>query len=106
MINRLKIFILAVLFLSVIGCAEGVKKLNEVGNIRNLGEINVIGGPKVDLSKATKISNDLYYVPIGRDNDKCMMYRAYSKTVATAQAVIYQNNLGKFSMSKNIDNCL
>ncbi|CAC9544738.1 hypothetical protein CRYPA_783 [uncultured Candidatus Thioglobus sp.] len=53
-----------------------------------------------------KIKSDLYYVPIGRDDDGCMMYQAKSESMMTMQAIIYQNGLGKFSMSRDKPNCL
>ncbi|MDC9727464.1 MAG: hypothetical protein PSN35_06485 [Candidatus Thioglobus sp.] len=61
---------------------------------------------QIDLSKAIKVNEHLLYIPIGRGNDGCMMYQAYSQTNPTTQAIIYQNGLGGFSMSKNKQNCL
>ncbi|SMN15411.1 hypothetical protein CRYPA_1440 [uncultured Candidatus Thioglobus sp.] len=62
--------------------------------------------PQGENAKAIKINKDLFYIPIGRDNDNCMMYQAYSQTNPTMQAIIYQNGLGRFSMSKDKRSCL
>jgi starvation-inducible outer membrane lipoprotein len=52
-----------------------------------------------------QVSDDLYYVPFKTDKDGCMMFRAYSETNKTAQAILYQNSNGKFSMNKDKENC-
>ena len=54
---------------------------------------------------SVQVSDDLYYVPFKIDKDGCMMYRAYSETNKIAQAILYQNSNGKFSMNKNKENC-
>lgn len=53
-----------------------------------------------------KVGDDLYYIPIGKDDDGCMMYQAKSNTMMTLQAIIYQNGSGKFLMSKDRQRCL
>lgn len=53
-----------------------------------------------------QVKDDLYYVPIKRDKDGCMMYQAYSKNNATFSAILYQNKNGSFTLSKNANNCL
>lgn len=46
------------------------------------------------------------YVPIGKDSDGCTMYQAQSDTMMTLQVITYENAPGKFSMSKDKQNCL
>ena len=55
---------------------------------------------------AVKIEDDLYYIPIGRDEDNCLMYRAYSEKNAVLAAIIYRNKNKTFSLSKNKETCL
>lgn len=55
---------------------------------------------------AVKIEDDLYYIPIGRDEDNCLMYRAYSKNNAVLASIIYRNKNKTFSLSKNKETCI
>ena len=55
---------------------------------------------------AVKIEDDLYYIPIGRDEDNCLMYRAYSEKNAVLAAIIYRNKNKTFSLSKNKETCI
>jgi len=53
-----------------------------------------------------QIDKNLRYISMGRDEDGCMMYQAQSDSMATMQAIIYQNSPGKFSLSKDNSSCL
>lgn len=55
---------------------------------------------RVMTDETVKISDDLSYQTIGEDDKGCVMYRAQSNTKATFQAILYQNNQGRFSMSR------
>lgn len=91
--KKIRISLVSVALVALLGCtSEEVKTLGQRA--------------QVDLSKAIKVNEHLFYISIGRDNDNCMMYQAYSQMNPTMQAIIYQNGLGRFSMSKNKKNCL
>ncbi|KAA0445827.1 MAG: hypothetical protein FXV79_05955 [Candidatus Thioglobus sp.] len=53
-----------------------------------------------------KIDDDLYYAPVDKGKDGCTGYQITSKTKATIQMIIYQNNAGEFATDKNQLNCL
>ncbi|WXT99313.1 MAG: hypothetical protein Ctma_0036 [Catillopecten margaritatus gill symbiont] len=97
--KKLKISLVSFALIALLGCtSEEVKILGQRAKIDLY--------PQGTSAKAIKIDKDLFYIPIGRDGDNCMMYQAYSQTNPTMQAIIYQNGLGKFSMSKNKQSCL
>ena len=87
-----KSLIISSVFILATGCAHPQK----AGHSSQLSEL-----PKGSV----QVSDDLYYVPFKIDKDGCMMYRAYSETNKIAQAILYQNSNGKFSMNKNKENC-
>jgi hypothetical protein len=97
--NVLKTSLVTFVFLTFMGCV--LEDVEKVKNIKSLGQ-----DTKTDLSNAIKISSQLFYIPISKDNDNCTMYRVYSPTMMTAQGIIYQNGIDKFSMSKNTSTCL
>jgi hypothetical protein len=86
----LKISLVVFVFIAFTGCTPENTKDDK--NQKNT---------KVDLTNAIKISNQLFYILIGKDKDNCTMYRVYSPTAMTTQGIIYQNGIDKFSMSKN-----
>ncbi|WPE16794.1 hypothetical protein R5P06_01700 [Candidatus Thioglobus autotrophicus] len=91
--KKLKISFVSFVLIALLGCtSEEVKTLGQRA--------------QVDLSKAIKVNEHLFYIPVDRDNDNCMMHQAYSQTNPTMQAIIYQNGLGRFSMSKDKQSCL
>ena len=55
---------------------------------------------------AVKIENDLYYIPIGKDKDNCLMFRAYSEKYQVLAAIIYRNKNKKFNLNKDKNTCL
>jgi len=87
-----KSLIISSVFILATGCAHPQK----AGHSSQLSEL-----PKGSV----QVSDDLYYVPFKTDKDRCMMYRSYSEINKTVQVILYQNNNGKFSMSKNKENC-
>jgi cell wall assembly regulator SMI1 len=94
--NTLKISLISFMLVVSMGCV-----LEDVKEVKSLEQ-----DTKVDLSNAVKISNQLFYIHMGKDNDNCTMYRVYSPTMMTIQGIIYQNGIDKFSMSKNPSTCL
>lgn len=89
----IKICIIFGFLLTLVGCSSS----NTLDNF----DYNEQGKKQV-----IQINEDLRYVSIGRDNDGCMMYQAQSDTMATMQAIVYQNSPGKFSLSKDKSSCL
>ena len=89
----IKICIISGFLLTLVGCSSS----NTLDNF----DYNEQGKKQV-----IQINEDLRYVSIGRDNDGCMMYQAQSDTMATMQAIVYQNSPGKFSLSKDKSSCL
>ena len=55
---------------------------------------------------AVKIEDDLYYIPIGKDKDNCLMYQAYSEKNQVLAAIIYRNKNKKFTLNKDKNTCL
>jgi len=61
---------------------------------------------KKDIPKgAIKIEEDLYYVPIERNNSGCMMYRSYSVNNATYAVIMYRDASGIFTSNSQLTNC-
>jgi len=59
-----------------------------------------------DIPKgAIKVEDDLYYVPIEKDDRGCMMYRAYSVNNATYAVIMYRNESGKFTSNSRLPHC-
>ena len=54
---------------------------------------------------AIKVEDDLYYVPIEKDNRGCMMYRSYSVHNATYAVIMYRDVSGKFPSNSRLTNC-
>ncbi|HIC39931.1 MAG TPA: hypothetical protein EYO74_00790 [Piscirickettsiaceae bacterium] len=61
--------------------------------------------PKELVNGKVQIDDDLYYEPIGKDKDGCMMYIARSSSQATMTAVIYRNKNGVFTSNKSTSDC-
>jgi len=87
-----KYLLILSIFILAIGCTHP-------GKIKSSMQLNEL--PKGSI----QATDDLYYIPIKKDEDGCMMYRPYSKIKKTAQAILYQNSNGKFSMNKNREDC-
>lgn len=67
----------------------------------------IIGSQNNVLSdQAIKIGDDLYYIPIGVDQDGCMTYQLYSESMMVSQVITYRNKDGIFTTSKNSKNCM
>lgn len=49
---------------------------------------------------AIAVGDDVYMVPIGADAEGCTMYRVFSPTKATVQAIHYRTAEGRFVMDK------
>ena len=59
-----------------------------------------------DIPKgAIKVKDDLYYVPIEKDDRGCMMYRAYSVNNATYAVIMYRDASGKFTSNSRLPHC-
>ena len=54
---------------------------------------------------AIPVSQDLYQVPIGVDNEGCPMFRMHSPTKLVAQAIYYPDASGGFTMEKRAAAC-
>ncbi len=88
----LKTTVIFILLFSTIGCtSKNIKSIERASD--------------TDVEQIIHINSNLYYVSLGRDKDGCMMYQARSDTMATAQAIIYQNGIGIFSMGKDKKTC-
>jgi len=84
-----------ILIILLFSCSDrAITKDNDSYSLDNLPE------------NAVKIEDDLYYIPIGRDQDNCLMYRAYSEKNQVFQAIIYRDKDNNFSLSKNKNSCL
>jgi hypothetical protein len=54
---------------------------------------------------AIPISDELYQVPIGADDDGCPRYRLYSPTRLVAQVVYYRDAAGAFTTDRRQADC-
>ena len=54
---------------------------------------------------AILVSDQLYMVPIGKDNTGCTMYRAFSPNQSVVAAVFYKGADGKFVIDKGKSDC-
>ena len=91
--KKLKISIVSFSLLVIAGCSSSSTLENLDYNEKNEKQI-------------IQIDKNLRYISMGRDEDGCMMYQAQSDSMATMQAIIYQNSPGKFSLSKDKSSCL
>ena len=56
-------------------------------------------------ANAILVSDQLYMVPIGKDNTGCTMYRAFSPNYSVVAAVFYKGGDGKFVIDKGKSDC-
>jgi hypothetical protein len=54
---------------------------------------------------AIAVGDDVYMVPIAKDDTGCMMYRAFSPTKAVMQAIHYRTEDDRFVMNKDEAAC-
>jgi len=54
---------------------------------------------------AVHVKNDLYMIPITKDNSSCMMYRAHSTKGSAVAAIFYRASDGAFVMEKTKSAC-
>lgn len=84
---------LLLIFISSVSCSE------------NLLNTKLIGGVKPIPDNAIKIDNDLYYVPIGKNENGCIQYKAFSQKQSTMSVILYRDEQGNFVSSSNLINC-
>jgi hypothetical protein len=94
--KKLKISIVSFPLLVVAGCSSSSTLENHSYNKKS----------DKNEKQIIQIDKNLHYISIGRDEDGCMMYQAQSDSMATIQAIVYQNSPGKFSLSKDKSSCL
>lgn len=56
-------------------------------------------------ANAILVSDQLYMVPIGKDNTGCTMYRAFSPNHSVVAAIFYKGADGKFVIDKGKSDC-
>ncbi len=56
-------------------------------------------------ANAILVSDQLYMVPVGKDNTGCTMYRAFSPYHSVVAAIFYKGTDGKFVMDKGKSDC-
>ena len=55
---------------------------------------------------AIQVGEELYQVPIGEDDDGCLMFRMYSPTKLVPQVIYYRDAAGGFTTSKQEAVCV
>lgn len=120
MLNNSSLFLLITVIL-LTGCSDSNNKSSSMSNVKYTGEaLSWIAEaaregtpsylakskyPKELANGKVQIDDDLYYVPIGKDKDGCMMYTSHSNNQATTASIIYRNKSGEFTSNKDTRYC-
>ena len=87
------LLVLCVLAMTAIGCAKSPERTGLLGEL-----------PPVP-NTATKVGEDLYYVPISKDENGCIQYQLFSQTQTTVSVISLRDLNGNFTTSTQLPNC-
>ncbi len=98
-------------FLNLVGTAALAATLVACGNESMSGETGRKNGAAPAKSAtevpegAIAVGDDIYMVPIAKDDAGCMMYRMFSPTKAVVQAIHYRTADDRFVMDQDEAAC-